>query len=444
MRRGRPESGSGLPFRTAPCWPHGFATFRAVMLKVRVICVLVVLSAGLGWAGGVTAAQEAVSSEEIAVRDQLIADQEALLNVYRCRFGVDVQAVPGGCTGGAPARPAQPPGEFAGTPTAADIEHRDLLVAAQEELLNAYRCQHDIDTGLVPGGCDGTAEPEPTTPPTPQNFGPVPPNAAAWAKLSELFEFRAACNYKGDAGNMKCHYSNGYPNFVETIELARLRSELYGCDFLVGLGGHCLYAFKPDEETWARRVELAEYVEACGFGRSYYRSPHTYWECSRDPEDHGAPPRPEHNAEAVRLGREVFNCNYGIGHSWEAPCGRLLEWTDGLIMHSIEDQLFCQEGWLFETGRPHEWETLGDWVIEEDSIVWFGEWWYACLHPNHPTYPYPFSFDYRYCRFHGHEGLLFRMFYVEGVLHWGCFPPDHPTYGRDCQTFCVPARDDSH
>ena len=34
---------------------------------------------------------------DIAVRDQLIADQENLLNTYRCLFGVDADVVPGEC-----------------------------------------------------------------------------------------------------------------------------------------------------------------------------------------------------------------------------------------------------------------------------------------------------------------------------------------------------------
>ncbi len=105
--------------------------------------------------GGSAAAQ---FMGDVAARDRLIADQEALLNVYRCRFGVDTHAVPGGCADGAPAQPAAPPGDFQSTPTAQDIEARDQLIAAQENLLNAYRCQHDIDTHIVPGGCaDGAS-----------------------------------------------------------------------------------------------------------------------------------------------------------------------------------------------------------------------------------------------------------------------------------------------
>ena len=45
----------------------------------------------------------------IAARDELVAAQEALLNTYRCRFGIDTQIVPGGCKDGKPATPAPTP-----------------------------------------------------------------------------------------------------------------------------------------------------------------------------------------------------------------------------------------------------------------------------------------------------------------------------------------------
>lgn len=90
---------------------------------------------------------------EIARRDTLIAEQENLLNVYRCRFGVDTQVVPGGCSGGAPTRPPASPSAFSGTPTRQSLRVRDDLIAAQEELLNTYRCMFNIDTQIVPGGC---------------------------------------------------------------------------------------------------------------------------------------------------------------------------------------------------------------------------------------------------------------------------------------------------
>lgn len=94
-----------------------------------------------------------LTREDIAVRDGLVAEQESLLNVYRCMFGVDTGAVPGGCVNGEPAQGPTRPGVFEGIPTRRDIEVRDQLIANQEALLNVYRCQFNVDTQIVPGGC---------------------------------------------------------------------------------------------------------------------------------------------------------------------------------------------------------------------------------------------------------------------------------------------------
>ena len=95
---------------------------------------------------------------QVAERDRLIAAQENLLNAYRCMFQVDLGAVKGGCPADEIA-----PGAAPADPTAAEVEARDALVAAQESLLNAYRCNHQIDTELVPEGCPGqTTAPQPT------------------------------------------------------------------------------------------------------------------------------------------------------------------------------------------------------------------------------------------------------------------------------------------
>ena len=92
---------------------------------------------------------------QVAERDSLIAAQENLLNTYRCMFGVDTAAVSGGC----PDPDRIQPGAAPQNPSQQDIDARDSLIDAQETLLNTYRCQHNIDTQLVPGGCDGeTAE----------------------------------------------------------------------------------------------------------------------------------------------------------------------------------------------------------------------------------------------------------------------------------------------
>lgn len=90
---------------------------------------------------------------EIRLRDSLIVNQEALLNVYRCLFDVDTELVPGGCEDGVPRLDPQTPEPFLADPYIRDLRVRDKLVFAQEALLNAYRCMFDIDTQIVPEGC---------------------------------------------------------------------------------------------------------------------------------------------------------------------------------------------------------------------------------------------------------------------------------------------------
>ncbi|MCY3889882.1 MAG: N-acetylmuramoyl-L-alanine amidase [bacterium] len=122
----------------------------------------------LAFCASVASAQNASSggftSEDVAERDNLIAAQETLLNVYRCRFGVDIGAVPGGCTNGYPTQGFSRPGEFVGIPTSEDIAVRDELIAVQEALLNTYRCRFDfeIDTHVTSEGCPGQAHSEQT------------------------------------------------------------------------------------------------------------------------------------------------------------------------------------------------------------------------------------------------------------------------------------------
>ncbi|MYH72852.1 MAG: hypothetical protein F4153_09830 [Acidimicrobiia bacterium] len=106
--------------------------------------------------------QPSATLQDIEVRDELIANQETLLNVYRCLFNVDVHAVPGGCANNQPSRGPTQPGSPPSNPTQQDISARDMLIANQEDLLNAYRCQLEIDTQLVPGGCQ--TDPNPTLP----------------------------------------------------------------------------------------------------------------------------------------------------------------------------------------------------------------------------------------------------------------------------------------
>ncbi len=117
------------------------------MRRLAALSAVVVLAAGLAMAPMHGAAAQ--TAHDIEVRDQLIADQENLLNAYRCLFGVDVEAVRGGCENPATVEPGPAPA----SPTANDVEVRDRLIADQEALLNVYRCNHDVDTQLVPGGC---------------------------------------------------------------------------------------------------------------------------------------------------------------------------------------------------------------------------------------------------------------------------------------------------
>ncbi len=102
----------------------------------------------------------AQTQSDVEVRDQLIANQENLLNTYRCLFGVDTNVVPGGC----PNPDVISPGPAPANPTQNDIDVRDGLIQNQEVLLNVYRCQFDVDTQLVPGGCatgEGEGEVDP-------------------------------------------------------------------------------------------------------------------------------------------------------------------------------------------------------------------------------------------------------------------------------------------
>jgi len=112
---------------------------------------------------------------QVAERDTLIAAQENLLNAYRCMFGVDTAAVSGGC----PDPDRIQPGAAPQNPSQQDIDARDALIAAQEALLNTYRCQHNIDTQLVAGGC---------SPPVPSRI----PGAGVHARAAFLSERIAA------------------------------------------------------------------------------------------------------------------------------------------------------------------------------------------------------------------------------------------------------------
>ena len=99
---------------------------------------------------GPVSAQAAVSVDDIQLRDELIANQENLLNTYRCLFGADTDLVPGGCVN----PDTIVPGVLPQLPNQNDIDIRDRLIHNQEALLNSYRCQYNIDTQLISSnGC---------------------------------------------------------------------------------------------------------------------------------------------------------------------------------------------------------------------------------------------------------------------------------------------------
>ena len=125
---------------------------------------LLVLALGASAVSAQDTSSGGFTREDIAVRDNLIAAQETLLNIYRCQFGVDIGAVSGGCTEGNPTLGFSQPAEFEGIPTSEDIAVRDQLIAVQEALLNTYRCRFDfeIDTHIIPEGCPGQADSEQT------------------------------------------------------------------------------------------------------------------------------------------------------------------------------------------------------------------------------------------------------------------------------------------
>ena len=136
---------------------------RRRRLAIHLIAATSLLATAPFWSA--TAGAQTATPADVAIRDQLIFNQESLLNTYRCRFDIDTLIVPGGCADGQPARPAAEPAPFAGTPNANEIYVRDSLIASQEALLNVYRCRFDIDTQVVPGGCVGGRPSEPATAP---------------------------------------------------------------------------------------------------------------------------------------------------------------------------------------------------------------------------------------------------------------------------------------
>ena len=122
-----------------------------------------------------TLTASAQTQDDVRARDSLIANQENLLNTYRCLFNVDTAVVPGGCAN----RQTIVPGVAPQNPTTNDIAVRDGLIQQQEALLNVYRCAYSIDVQLVPGGCLNT-KPSPTATPLPTSVPTATPTAVGW------------------------------------------------------------------------------------------------------------------------------------------------------------------------------------------------------------------------------------------------------------------------
>ncbi|MCY3961561.1 MAG: hypothetical protein OXG34_07840 [bacterium] len=134
-----------------------FLSRRRVALAVLAVACLLGPVLGSAGAGGQEKGSSEIALQEVQARNDLIAAQESLLNVYRCRFNVDTEVVPDGCVDGQPAGGTIDPALFEGTSTESDIAVRDSLIQAQESLLNNYRCLFKVDAGIVPGGCNRIA-----------------------------------------------------------------------------------------------------------------------------------------------------------------------------------------------------------------------------------------------------------------------------------------------
>ncbi len=119
-------------------------------LAAGIVIVLAVLAPLL--ATSKAAATQTARYSDIERRDELIAAQQALISVYRCKYEIDVDAVPGGCHDGWPVDPPVKPA-FDGLPTIEEISDRDYKIAANRYVINLYRCALGVDTPLVPWSC---------------------------------------------------------------------------------------------------------------------------------------------------------------------------------------------------------------------------------------------------------------------------------------------------
>ena len=256
----------------------------------RVVLVAAVLAAGLGFVGASGAAAQSVA--DVEVRDRLVADQEALLNVYRCMFDVDTGVVPGGCADGAPVLPAEGPAPFSGNPTAQDVTVRDQLIADQEALLNAYRCQFSIDTELVPGRCLGDDTPSPIATPT-EEATPLwfPSDREFTVRYLDFFEFIVDC---GRAPNV---WVCDDPQ--DEAALIQLAEDLFGCAVLP----RKLTCVGMNLSTWGDHVDGLRCLGKPGYGVNHsdlwcYHWSHEAW---RSIEPYQEPAYPDLAAKLAEL-----------------------------------------------------------------------------------------------------------------------------------------------
>lgn len=79
------------------------------------------------------------------------------------------------------------------------VVDRDTLIAAQEALLNDYRCLFNVDTQLVPNGCPQPTQPTPTPTATPAPTPtPLPDPTIPAGTTEEQWEQLRQCNANGN------------------------------------------------------------------------------------------------------------------------------------------------------------------------------------------------------------------------------------------------------
>lgn len=82
----------------------------AVRLRVAAVSAVFAVVGSVVAAVPVSAQDDGGYAVQVGERDVLIAAQENLLNAYRCLFGVDLQVVEGGCPAAAVVPGPLPPG----------------------------------------------------------------------------------------------------------------------------------------------------------------------------------------------------------------------------------------------------------------------------------------------------------------------------------------------